>query len=182
MPVEQPHEPWRSFLRDIDAQLSGPTEIHCLGGFVVADYYGLTRPTADIDIIQVRGAATVAEVQRIGGKGSPLAKKHKVYLDVVTVADVPERYEDRLIDVYSGAFRNLRVRVFDRHDLALAKLGRNEDHDREDVRRLAQGPGLDVAILEQRYRDELRWQLGNPAREDLTLGLWIEMITELRGS
>jgi len=73
MKAEQPHEPWRSFLRDVDAQLSGPTEIHCLGGFVIA-YYGLTRPTADIDIIQVRGAATVIEVQRIGGKGSPLAR------------------------------------------------------------------------------------------------------------
>jgi hypothetical protein len=182
MPVEQPHEPWLSFLRDIDEQLSGPTEIHCLGGFVVAEYYGLTRPTADIDIIQVRGAATVTEVQRIGGKGSPLAKRHKVYLDMVTVADVPERYEDRLIDAYSGAFENLKVRVFERHDLALAKLGRNEDYDREDVRRLAKGPGLDVAILEQRYRDELRWQLGNPAREDLTLELWIEVIAELRGS
>ena len=181
MKAEQPHEPWRSFLRDVDAQLSGPTEIHCLGGFVIAEYYGLTRPTADIDIIQVRGAATVVEVQRIGGKGSPLARKHKVYLDVVTVTDVPERYEDRLIDPYSGSFANLRVRVFERHDLALAKLGRNADYDREDVRRLAQGPGLDVAILEQRYRDELRWQLGNPAREDLTLELWIEMLTELRG-
>lgn len=181
MPAEHPHEPWRSFLRDVDAQLSGPTEIHCLGGFVIAEYYRLTRPTADIDIIQVRGAATVLEVKRIGGKGSPLAMKHRVYLDVVTVADVPERYEDRLIDLYSGSFANLRVRVFERHDLALAKLGRNADYDREDVRRLAEGPGLDVAILQQRYRDELRWQLGNPAREDLTLELWIEIITELRG-
>lgn len=64
MPAEQPREPWRSFLRDVDAQLSGQTEIHCLGGFVVAEYYGLTRPTADMDISQVRGAATVAEMQR----------------------------------------------------------------------------------------------------------------------
>jgi hypothetical protein len=50
--------------------------------------------------------------------------------------------------------------VFERHHVALAKLGRNADYDREDVRRLAQGPGLDVAILEQQYRDELRWQFG----------------------
>ena len=130
MPAEQLHEPWRSFLHDVDAQLAGPTEI---------------------------------------------------YIDIVTGADVPEWYEERLIDVYSGEFRNLRIRVLERHDLALAKLGRNQDYDREDVRRLAQGPGLDVAILEQRYRDELRWQLGNPEREDLTLKLWIEMISELRG-
>jgi hypothetical protein len=179
MPGEQLHEPWRSFLHDLDAQLSGPTEIHCLGGFVVAEYYGLSRPTADIDIIQVRGASDAADVQRIGGKGSPLAKKYRVYIDIVTVADVPDGYEERLIDVYAEEFLNLRVRVFERHDLALAKLGRNQDYDREDVRRLALGPGLDVVILEQRYREELRSRLGNPEREDLTLELWIEMIREL---
>lgn len=180
MSPEQLHEPWRSFLHDIDAQLSGLTEIHCLGGFVVAEYYGLVRPTSDVDIVQVRGASNAADVRRIGGKGSALAKKHRVYIDIVTVADVPERYEERLIDVYAREFRNLRIRVFERHDLALAKLGRNQDYDREDVRRLAQGPGLDVAILEQRYRDELRWKLGNPEREDLTLELWVEMIKEVQ--
>jgi hypothetical protein len=180
--VDHLHEPWRSFFRDIDAQLSGPTEIHCLGGFVVAEYYGLARPTADVDIIQVRGAADVADVQRIGGKGSALAKKHRVYLDIVTVASIPERYEERLIDVYAGELQHLTIRVCEKYDLALAKLGRNQDYDREDVRRLAQGPGLDIEVLEQRYRDELRWQLGNPEREDLTLALWIEMITELHDS
>ena len=131
MPAEQLHEPWRSFLHDIDTQLSGPTEIHCLGGFVVSEYYGLARPTSDVDIIQVRGASNAADVLRIGGKGSALAKKHRVYIDMVTVADVPARYEERLIDVYAGEFRNLRIRVFERHDLALAKLGRNQDYDRE---------------------------------------------------
>ena len=182
MPTEQLHEPWQSFLHDIDAQLSGPTELHCLGGFVVAEYYGVARPTSDIDIIQVRGASDVADMRRVGGKGSPLARKHRVYIDIVTVADVPERYEERLIDAYAGEFRNLRIKVFETHDLALAKLGRNQDYDREDVRRLAQGPGLDVAILEQRYRHELRGRLGNPEREDLSLQLWIEMITELGSS
>ena len=182
MPSEQLHEPWRSFFCDLDTQLSGPTEIHCLGGFVVAEYYELARPTSDVDIIKVRGASDVADLQRIGGKGSALAKRHGIYIDIVTVADVPERYEERLIDVYAGEFRDLRIRVFERHDLALAKLGRNQDFDREDVRRLAQGPGLDVGILEQRYRNELRWQLGNPEREDLTLELWMEMISELRST
>jgi hypothetical protein len=52
-----------------------------LGGFVVAEYYGLARPTADVDIIRVRGASSVADVQRMGGKGSALAKKHRVYID-----------------------------------------------------------------------------------------------------
>jgi hypothetical protein len=127
---------------------------------VIAEYYGLARPTSDVDVIQVRGASNVADVQRIGGKGSLLAKQHRVYIDIVTVADVPERYEERLIDVYTGEFQNLTIRVFEKYDLALAKLGRNQDYDRDDVRRLAQGPGLDAEILKQRYHEELRWQLG----------------------
>ena len=39
---------------------------------------------------------------------------------------------------------------------------------------------LDLEVLEQRYQKELRWQLGNPEREDLTLRLWIEAIEEER--
>jgi hypothetical protein len=70
MPAEHLHEPWRSFLRDIDAQLAGPTEIHCLGGFVVAEYCGLSRPTSDVDIIQVRGASDVADLQRIAARAA----------------------------------------------------------------------------------------------------------------
>jgi hypothetical protein len=108
MPAEHLHEPWRSFLHDIDAQLSGPTEVHCLGGFVVAECDGLARPTSDVDIIQVRGASSIVDVQRIGGKGSALAKKHRVYIEIVTIADVPERYEERLIDVYAEYRDELR--------------------------------------------------------------------------
>jgi hypothetical protein len=55
MPFDSFHEPWMSFLRELDEQLASPTELHCLGGFVVAEYYGLMRATADIDILE-RGA------------------------------------------------------------------------------------------------------------------------------
>jgi hypothetical protein len=39
---------------------------------------------------------------------------------------------------------------------------------------------LDLEHLKDRYQKELRWQLGNPEREDLTLQLWIEAIKEDR--
>jgi hypothetical protein len=39
---------------------------------------------------------------------------------------------------------------------------------------------LEVQTLRDRYNKELRWQLGNPEREDLTLKLWIEMIEEVK--
>jgi hypothetical protein len=79
----------------------------------------------------------------------------------------------------SKGLRKLRLRGFERHDLLLAKLERNSERDLEDLRRIAAGPGLDPALLRDRYLKELRPYLGNPKREDLTLNLWIEIIEEV---
>jgi hypothetical protein len=170
-------EPWRSFLRDLDALLDKPTELHCLGGFVIAELYDFERVTADIDVIVVRGEDP-AKLAALASQGSDLHRRHKVYLDIVTVAQWPERYETRLLDFVPDSFRHLCVKALERHDLVLAKLTRNIDRDREDVKRLAIGPGLDPAVLQERYTSELRWQLGRPEREDTTLDLWLEMIAE----
>jgi len=48
----------------------------------------------------------------------------------------------------------------------------------KDLKHLAHPIPLDLKILKERYEKELRWQLGNPEREDLTLKLWTEMIEE----
>jgi hypothetical protein len=87
MPSDSLHEPWLSFLRELDRQLASPTELHCLGGFVVAEYYGLMRATADIDILESRGT-DFATLAKLAGRNSPLHKRHGVYIDVVTIADV----------------------------------------------------------------------------------------------
>jgi len=182
MAADSVSEPWRSFLLDLDNQLEGETELHCLGGFIVAEYYGLTRPTGDIDVIEAVGAASLKTLAQVAGKGSDLEKTHHVYLHIVTVATVPDNYEARLIDVYPDTFDKLRIKAFEKHDLVLAKLTRNNDRDREDVRRLAGGPGLDPEILGERYATELRFQSTNVGRDDLTLSLWIEMIKEIQHS
>ena len=106
--------------------------------------------------------------------------RHRVYLDIVPAADVPDDYEQRLVDVFPGRFDRLRLLALEAHDLALSKLSRNQDHDRQDVRSLARTPGLDVATLQKRYTEELRWKLGSPARGDLTIELWVDMIREVR--
>ena len=46
-----PPEPWKSFLIALDGLLTEPVELHCIGGFVVTMQYGLSRGTADIDIL-----------------------------------------------------------------------------------------------------------------------------------
>lgn len=174
-------DPWRSFLREIDQRLQKPLELHCLGGFVVSELYGLSRTTADIDVLVANHPAELEWLARVAGRGSPLHTQFGVYIDVVPVAKVPEDYEARLTDYPLPELRHLRIRALERHDLALAKLERNLDRDRDDVKAMAAGPGLDVRILKHRYHEELRLQLGRPEREDLTLKLWVEMISEMQG-
>ncbi len=180
MPSIDLRQPWQSFLQDLDGLLTSAVELHCLGGFVVSEVLGLTRATADIDVLVAR-SQEAASLGALAGRGRPLAQRHRVYIDVVSVAQVPVDYESRLIDYEVPGLRRIRLRALERHDLVLAKLTRNSDRDLEDVKRLAINLGLDVEELRRRYLAELRPQLGRPEREDLTLDLWIEIIDELGG-
>lgn len=96
------------------------------------------------------------------------------------MAYVPENYEDRLREIFPNTFEHLRLCALDPYDLALSKLERNIQRDRDDVKHLARSLPFDLETLKERYTKELRWQLGNPDREDLTLRLWIEAIEEQR--
>jgi hypothetical protein len=173
-------EPWRSFLTEIDESLTQDTRLDCMGGFVVTLQYGFSRPTVDLDAFIVAPQEVAAALRVLAGQGGPLHKKHKLYVDFVAVAYVPESYEDRLIEMFSGIFQHLRLLALDPYDLALSKIERNIQRDRDDVFYLARSIPLDVALLRTRYQEELRWQLGNPEREDLALRLWIEAIEEER--
>jgi hypothetical protein len=180
MPPEL-REPWRSFLHDVDARLHRPVELHCLGGFVVTVLHGLPRPTADIDVLSVVPGAALGDLIELAGELSPLHRKHGVYLDIVTVVTCPDGYEGRLVECLPGTRNRLRLLALDPYDLALAKLERNLQRDRDDVLYLARVAHLDLDLLRTRYAAELRPYLGRPEREDLTLNLWIELIQESRG-
>jgi len=73
MPSDPLPEPWRSFLRNLDTQLADPTELHCFGGFVVAQCYGLMRPTADIDVLESKGTDLIT-LAKLAGRTSPLSR------------------------------------------------------------------------------------------------------------
>lgn len=61
-------------------------------------------------------------------------------------------------------------------------LERNLEIDFEDVKHLARSRDLDLALLEARYKDELRPYVSGPVeRHDETLRLWIDAIREERG-
>ncbi|HEU0176039.1 MAG TPA: DUF6036 family nucleotidyltransferase [Blastocatellia bacterium] len=181
MQPEQIPEPWASFLSQVDDQLSEDVELHCFGGFVVTMLYGLARTTVDVDVLPATKRSAWRHLADLAGKGSELHRRYGIYLDFVTIASVPEDYDQRLTEMFPGAFRHLRLLAFDPYDLALAKLERNIQRDRDDVKHLARTIPFDLDTLQERYRKELRPLLGNPDREDLTLRLWVEAIEEDRG-
>lgn len=126
-----------------------------------------TVPLADVDVLPI--ASNAAErLIRIAGQGSTLHRRHKVYIQV-GVAPVPINYQERLTEMFPVTFSRMRLMGLDPYDLALSKLERNTQRDRDDVKHLSRIVPFDVKVLEERYHTELRADLGNPRREDLTL-------------
>jgi Nucleotidyltransferase of unknown function (DUF6036) len=158
-------EPWKSFLKDLDQMVSSDVALHCLGGFVVTACYGLLRPTGDLDVLLVVPSTSQTTLVALAGQKSALHKKHRVYLDIVTVATCPENYEQRLTEVFPGACERIRLFALDAYDLVLAKLERNLQRDRDDFVYLAETVPLDLSILRDRYNEEMRDYLGKPDRE-----------------
>jgi hypothetical protein len=158
----------------LDAQLNEEVHVHCCGGFVVTQLYGVGRTTGDVDFLCVVPNIRL-NLTELAGNGSSLHRKHRVYLDPVTVVTPPENYTERLVPMFSGAWPHLRLHGLEVHDLALSKLERNHERDRSDVQVLAQARLLKRDVLRERYHRELRPNLiSHQSRHDRTLELWLE--------
>lgn len=166
--------PWAEFFQEIDAAIIEKVSVHCIGGFVVSLCYGLLRATADIDYFCAQPAHCMKDLEELAGVHSPMARRYKVHVQPVTVTNLPESYEDRLVEMFPGHFLKLRLYAPDPYDLILSKLERNSAKDRDDVEYLARTCHLRPEVLRERYEKEMRPYLANEARHDLTLKLWLE--------
>jgi len=176
MPDDSDHSvpsPWKEFLEELDALLTEPVELHCIGGFVVCYFYGLPRTTGDLDYYTAIPADL--NLTDVAGEGSDLAKRHKVWLHRVGVTNLPEDYETRLAPMFPGQFKNLTLLATEPYDFILSKLERNTTKDRDDADYLFKTMKLNSKILRNRYEKELRPYLANENRHDSTLKLWIEI-------
>ncbi len=174
-----PAEPWASFLRELDELLKGPVELHCLGGFVVTQQYGIGRETSDIDFLSAVARSREDDVEALAGLGSALYRKYRVYLQYVGVATPPCNYATRLQRMFRDeSWKRLRLLALDPTDIALSKLERNADRDRDDVLHLARAGLVNPQALESRYFEEVRpYLLSRQSWHDQTLVLWLEMIS-----
>jgi hypothetical protein len=145
-----PVEPWRSFLRELDKLLKGAVELRCLGGFVVTQQYGVGRETSDIDFLAVIAQSPEDDVEVLAGLGSELHRKHRLYMQYVGIATPPAGYARRMTRMFPLApWKRLSLFALDATDVALSKLERNADRDREDVVRLARTGHLDPRVLRE---------------------------------
>jgi hypothetical protein len=176
-PSPVPPEPWCSFLRELDDLLKGRVELRCLGGFVITQQYGIGRETSDIDYLALAAQSRDDDVEALAGLGSRLHRKYRVYTQYVGIATPPAEYGRRLIPMFPSApWARLRLFALDATDLALSKLERNAERDREDVLRLARAGLIDPLILKERYYAELRpYLLSKLPSHDRTLELWLGM-------
>lgn len=170
-------EPWKAFLKALDESLREPVQLHCIGGFVVTLLYGLSRETSDLDVLTAVPHGRLPGLQELAGENSALHRRYRVYLQPVRIATYPEDYAARLIPMCADlTLPRLGVLGLEAHDLALTKLERNFDKDRQDVQSLASSGFIDEATLRERYVMEYRPNLASGAQKhDLTMELWVRM-------
>jgi hypothetical protein len=98
-------------------------------------------------------------------------------MQYVGVATPPADYASRLTRMFPSApWTRLRLFALDATDIALSKLERNAERDREDVVRLARAGYIDPHVLKERYYAELRpYLLSKVSGHDKTLELWLQM-------
>ena len=96
----------------------------------------------------------------------------------MAIVTLPHDYDQRLTALFPNQYENIQLLGLDPYDLALSKLERNVQVDRDDVKYLAKTVPLDPRTLEQRYREEQRPYLANTSRHDLTIELWRDMLRE----
>jgi len=147
----------RELLRAVDRHLPIHASIVIIGGAAAA-FYEAESTTTDIDTFEAIGAEledAVAHARVETGLGLVLGHS--------AVADVPYNFEDRLVRELPELTR-LTVRILEKHDLALSKCVRGNEHDLQQLEEIHARGGLSLEILVERFRTEMSHVMGDPAR------------------
>ncbi len=91
------------------------------------------------------------------------------------VADVPYHARNRL-KKEPTPWKHLQVFMLERHDLALSKAVRGNEHDLAAIEQLHRVEPLDLDTLVARHLDEMGQAIGDPARLDANFVLLIERL------
>ena len=142
-----------------------PLRVYVAGGAAVLLHAGV-RPSRDLDAafsLRIHLPADLEETYT-DRDGHPAS----IYLDANYTDTLGPAHEDALADAAPLELggvdaARLEVRVLAPLDLAISKLGRFSEHDREDVVAMARAGLLDAGKLERRAKEALKYYVGHPA-------------------
>lgn len=121
--------------------------------FLQCDY---SRGTKDSDVLQV-GQLTadevVAALEKIAGSGSVLAKRHRVYLDIVaqSIPFLPHPPRFHVLENLNHQLHHFKVEVLDMVDVVVSKLKPFRAQDVDDIRYLADRGLIESSELVSRF-------------------------------
>jgi hypothetical protein len=145
------------FFEALDAELAQYAkegqrlDLHLIGRSALIVRYGVNLATKDVDVV-TRTAEPELEAKALAlfGKGTPNALRWGLYLEGVPpgLPPLPGSYHLRAVDL-PGAWKVLRPKQPEPHDLAVTKLKRFHAGDREDLRILCDSGDLSREGLER---------------------------------
>ena len=157
------------FLESLDTHLTEARRLVLIGGAAASLAYGIKRVTTDIDTID--DTADLEEALQLARSETGL----DVPFQSVGTYDAPYHFEDRLESVDLG-LEKLQIVVPEKHDLALMKVVRGQDDDLEAIQQIADGVGLDRAMLVDRFKNEMTQAIGRPEQLRANFLSTIEML------
>lgn len=166
------------FFRDIDELLAGENlaqkiPLYLFGGAAAVIAYGSRRGTLDIDAY-IEDRAVKAKLLRWAGRESDLQKKHGLYLhdantDLMLI-ETPD-WKERSVEIFSDKLKHIKLMALGKEDLILSKLSRYSNHDREDIKFIAEKYKISAEKLIAYYRSAQLYFVGNLKTIDATFNI-----------
>jgi len=76
-------EPWLSFLRELDSSVQEDIRLDCMGGFVVSMVYGFSRPTGDLDVLEIAPREAGRPMLELGMQGGRYTRSTRFTLTML---------------------------------------------------------------------------------------------------
>jgi len=148
------------FLRDLDAAWPSVEErkvrLTVIGSAALMLQAPYERGTKDSDVLRTSEITPEVDQQliTIAGKGSKLAKRHRLYLEVVSsgLPFLPQKLNCHEMTALNAALSNFEIEALDVVDVVVSKLKRFNANDRTDIGQMVDLGLVPHARLLERFR------------------------------
>lgn len=171
--------------RSLSLPEGGPPVRMFVAGGIAVHYYTGVRPTRDVDAVFSHRLLLPADldVNYIDAMGTPrLLYFDRQYNDTFGLLHEDANEDSVPIRLNGVDTGKLDVRLLSPLDVAVSKLARFEDHDRTDIRALAEAGLITERRLRSRAEEALAAYVGNVAGVRVSLDLACKLIADVEAA